>query len=223
MRTLKLTFAVLAGAALAVTLVAPTRGQGLQDVSRKTTVKITSSMEVPGRVLPPGTYIFEVMDIVGTRDIMRITNADDGKVIATIIAVPDYRVKPGDKAVVQYKEEPAGRPTALRAWFYAGERAGLEFVYPRHRAVELAQASNEVVPAEVTEATENNLTTVPLTAVTPQGKEEPVAKAIETTPAPTEVAQALPKTASLTPLIALLGGLLVAAGFGLKTVAKAHS
>jgi hypothetical protein len=197
---------------------------GLQDVSKKTTVTLTRPMEIPGQVLQPGTYVFRVMDIVGTRNIMQITNADETKVFATIIAVPDYRVEPTEKSVVQYKEEAAGKPNALRAWFYGHEKAGLEFVYPKKRAVELAEVSHELVPAETGEATTENLETTPLVAITPEGKEEPIAQAFEQKATePTEVAQALPKTASSIPLIALVGGMLVAAGFGLKKLAKLRS
>jgi hypothetical protein len=127
--------------------------------------------------------------------------------------VHDYRVQPTDNSVVQYKETPAGKPNALRAWFYAGEKAGLEFVYPKTRAVELAQETHEYVPAMVSEAKPEELATAPLTAITPEGKEEPMAQAYQE---PKEVAQALPKTASPVPLIALIGVAFLAVGFGLR-------
>jgi len=65
---------------------------------------------------------------------------------------------------------------------------------------------------------------VPLVAVTPEAKEEPITEAFETTPPANEVAQqtpapsTLPKTASPTPLIALVGFISIIAGFGLKLV-----
>jgi len=223
MRTFRAFFAVFTLALLGAAFVASAQAQGLHETFKKTSVTITRPMEIPGQVLQPGTYVFKVMDVIGFRNIMQVTNADETKVFATVIAVPDYRVEQTDQPVVQYKEEAAGKPSALRAWFYAHEKSGLEFVYPKTRAVELAQASNEVVPAETVEPTESNLKTVPLIAETPQGKEEPVAEAIETTPAPAQVAQALPKTASPVPLIALLGGILVMAGFGLKRIANQRS
>ena len=220
MKTFRTAWAMLVLALLGAAVVAPAwaRQMGLQNVSKKTTVTITRPMEVPGQVLPPGTYVFKVMDIVGTRNIMQITNKDETKVYATIIAVPDYRVQQGEKSVVQYKEAPAGKPNALRAWFYAGEKAGLEFVYPKTRAVELAAETHEYVPALVTEAKPEELTTAPMTAITPEGKEEPMEQAY--TEPPKEVAQALPKTASPIPLIALIGGAFVLVGFGLRQFAR---
>jgi hypothetical protein len=219
MRMLRTAWAMLVVAMLGAAIVAPAwaRQMGLQNVSKKTTVTITRPMEVPGKVLEPGTYVFKVMDIVGTRNIMQITSKDENKVYATIIAVPDYRVQQGEKSVVQYKEAPAGQPNALRAWFYAGEKAGLEFVYPKKRAVELAAETHEYVPALEAEAKPEELTTVPMTAITPEGKEEPMEQAYTE---PQEVAQALPKTASAIPLIALIGGAFVAVGFGLRRFAR---
>src|SRR5215469_13054039 len=212
---------MLSLALLAASIVAPAwaRQSGLQNVSKKTTVTITRPMEIPGQVLQPGTYVFKVMDIVGTRNIMQVTNAEQTKVFATIIAVPNYRIAPTDNSVVQYKEEAAGKPNALRAWFYASEKAGLEFVYPKTRAVELAEATHEFVPAEAVEAKPEELRSVPLMAITPEGKEEPIAQAFEQKAEAKEVAETLPKTASPVPLIALMGGAFVLVGFGLRMFA----
>lgn len=214
--------AVFALVLLGAAVVAPARAQGLAGADKKTTMSIAAPMEVPGgKILQPGTYVFKVMDIVGTRNIMQITNEDGTNVFATVIAVPDYRVEATERSVVQYKEEAAGRPTALRAWFFGYEKGGLEFVYPKKRAVELAEATHAYVPAETVEATPETLKSVPLVAITPQGKEEPIAQAFEQKAAePKEVAQTLPKTASPVPLIALIGGAFMAIGFGLRWFAK---
>jgi LPXTG-motif cell wall-anchored protein len=115
----------------------------------------------------------------------------------------------------------------LKAWFYPGDNFGQEFVYPRQRAIELAAAEKEPVPALAVETTE--LTTAPIVAVTPEAKEEPVAQAIQInpevaevtpvpTPAPAIVAAdpQLPKTGSQVPLIALLGLTSLGVAFTLK-------
>jgi hypothetical protein len=137
--------------------------------------------------------------------------------------------------VPKFHETPAGSPEALRAWFYPGDKFGQEFVYPEPRAIQLAQASKEIVLAETEEPTASNLKTVPLVAVTPEKKEEPVTEAIQVaplhtpehvahvpaTPPPVPVeAKQLPKTASQAPLIGLLGLALIGVAFGLKLLAK---
>ena len=122
---------------------------------------------------------------------------------------------------MNFRERPANQPQALKAWFYPANNYGIEFVYPKQKAVQLAQAENEAVPATTAEATPETMKTVPLIAVTPHGEEQQLAQAFPPKPAeePKAVAQELPKTASPLPLIGLLGAGLVVIGFGLRRLA----
>ena len=149
---------------------------------------------------------------------MQIWNADKTELVTTILAIPNYRLEPTDETVIQFRERPAGRPQAVKAWFYPGHSFGIEFVYPKEEAVQLAEAEKEPVPAEAALPTPSTMKTVPLIAVTPQGKEEAVAQAFP--PEQTkQVAQALPKTASPLPFIGLLGVTFVLGGLGLRRFA----
>jgi len=180
-------------------------GVRAQTFSKMTTVKFNQPIEIPGQVLPAGTYIFTVAESATARNVLQVWNEDKTNLIATVLAIPDYRLQPTDETVIEFHERPATSPKALRGWFYPGDTYGMEFVYPKVRATQLAEAANVVVPAEAVEPTPaTDLKTVPLVAVTPQKTEEPIAKGIETTPPPT-VAQALPKAGSPIPLIGLLG------------------
>jgi hypothetical protein len=212
------------GLALTATIFTTTvNADTLQSAKKKTTVTTTHSLEIPGQVLPAGKYVFQLVDTQGSRNVVRITNEDETKAVAMFIAIPNYRLQATGEPVLEFHERPSGSPPAIRAWFFAREKAGLEFVYPKAKAVELAEASNEVVPAELEQPANNNVTTlrrVVVMAITPQGAEKPVEEAIETTP---EIAQTLPRTASPLPLIALLGSLFTAAGVGLKQLAKQRS
>ena len=195
-----------------------------QTFNKRTTVTFNQPVAVPGQVLPAGTYTFTILDSFGIRNIVQIWNEDKTNLIATILAIPNYRLEPTGETVIEFSERPANQPQALKAWFYPGHGHGIEFVYPKREAIQIAQASNEVVPAEAVEPTPSTLKTVPLIAVTPEQKEEPIAEAIQTTPAaktaePVAVAQELPKTASPTPLIALLGVLSLAIGLGIRRFA----
>ena len=195
-----------------------------QTFNKRTTVTFNQPVAVPGQVLPAGTYTFTILDSFGIRNIVQIWNEDKTNLIATILAIPNYRLEPTGETVIEFSERPANQPQALKAWFYPGHGYGIEFVYPKREAIQIAQASNEVVPAETIEPTPSTLKTVPLIAVTPEQKEEPIAEAIQTTPAaktaePVAVAKELPRTASLTPLIALLGALSLAIGLGIRRFA----
>lgn len=193
--------------------------------NRKTVMTFSGPVEIPGvhlagyGVLPAGTYVFKIMDSPSNRHIVQIFNKEETKVYATILAIPNYRLKPTDKTAVTFHERPAGQPEAIRAWFYPGRMYGEEFVYPKAKAMELAKTTTEPVPftkaevpAEVTEPIPPADTPVDapvvaelkkaeVLAATPAGKEEPLAAEVTTPPVET----ALPATASPLAEIALFG------------------
>ena len=187
------------------------------DWNKKTTVTFSEPFEVPGtdpQVLPAGTYVFKILDSLSDRHIVRIMNKEENHVYTTILAIPNYRLRPTDKTVMSFKERAAGEPQAIRAWFYPGRHWGEEFVYSKAKALELAKIDNQPVlymPAEVT--TVEAFNTAPIVAVKPTGEDIPVAQVVQApqaevaaTPAPVmEEAKELPKTASHLPLFALLG------------------
>lgn len=217
MKAIRAALLVLGGIALLGVLAAQAN-----TFNKATKVTFDQPVEVPGMVLPAGTYTFTIHDSLGSRNIVQIFNEDKTKLITTILAIHNYRLEPTGETVISFAERPADRPQALKAWFYPGHNYGVEFVYPEQKAMEIAQASNEVVPAETELATTpKEMKSVPLVAVTPEQKTEPVEQAIEMQPPAEqkEVAEELPKTASEMPLIALLGLVGVAVGFGLKRLA----
>jgi hypothetical protein len=219
---MKILKALLAGLMIlvgATILVTPARADAW---NKETKLTFSQPVEVPGMVLQAGTYTFRLLNTTGSRNVVQIYNEDGTKLITTILTIYDYRLTPADQTIIQFNEQQAGTPAALRTWFYPGDNYGRQFVYPKKRAIQLAQAAQAPVPAEEAEVPVTKLETVPLVAVTPQAKEEPVEQAFETTPPANEVAQqtpapsTLPKTASPTPLIALIGLMSITLGFGVK-------
>lgn len=211
--------------------------------SKKTVVTFSQAVEVPGKILPAGTYTFQLLDSNSDRHIVQIFNADGSQIIATILAINDYRLQSTGDTVMKFSERAGDAPEALRAWFYPGDNFGQEFVYPKVRAIQLAQATKYVVPAVAVDTfDENTIKTAPIVAVTPDQKEVEVTTVIQTTPpvaavaTPAPVAAAatpapvavketeeLPQTASSLPLIALLGGLSISLALGLKLFLKLAS
>ncbi len=110
-------------------------------------MNFSQPLEIPGQVLPAGTYTFALVDSLSDRNIVRIFNADGSQVIATILAINNYRLTPTDKTVIKFEERSGDNPEALKAWFYPGDNFGQEFVYPKRRAIQLAVASKEPIPA----------------------------------------------------------------------------
>jgi len=210
---------------------------------KKTMITFTVPVEIPdagAQVLPPGTYIFKMVDSKTDRNIVQILSKDELHVFATILAIPNYRLKATDKTVMTFAERAAGQPQALRAWFYPGELWGQEFVYPKTKAVQLAQASNQPIPyipdevaativaaparpaAPVRAAAPASaaaapavtvLRDVPVLAIRPTGEVVQIAEVFETPPV--RSASVLPKTASNLPLLAMLGFLSLGLGIAL--------
>jgi hypothetical protein len=209
-------------------------------LDKKTVITFSEPFEVPGvdaQILPAGTYVFKVLESFGDRNIVQIFNADETHIFTTILAINNYRLKPTEKTVLSFKERGEGQPEAIKAWFYPGNAFGQEFVYSKKRAVELAKIVNEPVLAMPIEANAvppaEVLKSIKLEAIKPTGEEAPVAEVVEAAPqqaaapapvaAPvekTEVAEALPHTASSLPLAGLIGLLSLCAGFVLVIFAK---
>jgi hypothetical protein len=124
----------------------------------KTIVTFSGPVEIPGKALPAGTYVFKLLDSTGSRDIVQIFDKDEKKLIATLLAIPDYRMKPSDKPIITFEERPAGTPEAIKAWYYPGDNYGEQFVYPHKRAVELAKNTNQNVLSMRDDMTKNMAT-----------------------------------------------------------------
>jgi hypothetical protein len=172
--------------------------------NRKTTVTFSGPVEIPGvhlagwGVLPAGTYVFKILDSQSDRHIVQIFNKDETTIYATILAIPNYRLKATDETVITFRERPVGEPEALCAWFYPGRNWGEEFVYPRAKAIVLGRATNTPVlftpieiPVEVAEPIKSagepvvlELRRVPIMAMQPTGIEVQVAEVV--TPPPAE-------------------------------------
>jgi len=198
--------------------VSSVRAQDDNAYLKRTLVTFSQQVEIPGQFLPAGTYTMELLNLNPNRHIVRFFNADRTKLVATVLAIPNLRLQTTGKTVIMFEERPINSPEALKAWFYPGDNFGQEFVYPKLRAIELAQEAKQPVLAFATEPkTIEEMETVPLVAETPAREEVQVSEVVEA-PAPALVAQAqaLPKTASPIPLIALIG----LASLGLAFAAK---
>jgi hypothetical protein len=172
--------------------------------NRKTIVTFSGPVEIPGvhlvgwGVLPAGTYVFKILDSLSDRHIVQIFSKDEKTIYATILAIPNYRIRATDKTVMTFSERPAGQPEALRAWFYPGRNSGEEFVYPKAKAVALAKATNVPVlfttaelPQETTERIASadapivtELKKATIMGIQPTGEEVELAQVV--TPPPAE-------------------------------------
>ncbi len=216
--------------------------------NRKTKITFSGPVEIPGvhlkgwSVLPAGTYVFKILDSQSDRHIVQIFSQDEKTVYATILAIPNYRLRATNKTVITFRERPAGEPEALRAWFYPGRNWGEEFVYPKALAIALAKTTNTPVlfmPAEIPVEVQQpivaadepvvvQLKQAPIMAIEPSGEEVELTAVVTAPPAPeltpdaapATVAAALPATSSPLPLIALFGLLALGGALSLSLLQK---
>ena len=205
---------------------------------QKTILTFNSPVEIPGRVLAPGAYVFKLADSSSDRNILQVFNRSEEHLYGTFLTIPDRRLRPAGTAITTFDEHASGSPEAVRAWFYPGEGFGHQFVYPKQKALALARANNITVPSMPDElaayAMDSGimldaphviaLKRAPLKAQMPDEQEIEIADALpeEAPPAAQRPAE-LPETASELPLIGVIGVLsLVAAiaALGLRLASK---
>ena len=189
---------------------------------QRTIFTFSGPVEIPGQVLDPGTYVFKLMDSPSDRNIVQVFNKDENHLYGTFLAVSDYRLKPAGKSIITFEERAADAPEAVRAWFYPGENYGHQFVYPKAKAVQLAQTNNRPVAFMPNELEANTtkpepevapLKQAPVKAQQPTGEEVEIAQ-VFAAPLAAPLPPELPHTASELPMLALFGlSSLGAAGF----------
>lgn len=208
--------------------------------NKRTIVTFNEPVEIPGHVLPAGTYVMKLADSPSDRTIVQVFNKDESKIIDTVMAIPDYREEPTGKTVITFEERAGNSPEAVKAWFYPGDLYGEEFVYPNESPKTMI-ASNQPVhhpaysatPAPESKAQTKPAPVTPAPAATPAPAPQPTQMAMAKpeptpaaapTPAPAPAPQqqtkpankTLPKTASDVPLIALLGGFAAFTGLAIR-------
>jgi hypothetical protein len=213
---------------------------------KTTKVTFNEPVQVPGAVLPAGTYIFKLYDSTSNRHIVRIFKEDQATLVTTILAIPNYRLEPTDKTILTYSERPVNEPEALNAWFYPGDNSGQQFVYPKSQAAELSRLNHVEVPSseseerypgnlektsapvasQKTEVAENRAAEPHSSQVTekPQPAASAPSPAYQPTPnssatqvtARQQQTQRLPQTASTLPVIGLVGFVFLGVALALK-------
>ena len=144
----KKTFITLA-LALASTFMLP--AARASDYDQATKLTFNQSVQIPGRVLPAGTYWFVLADTDDARNVVQVFNSDRTMLYATVFTVDARRSDTviGDTAIT-FATRGAMQPEAMVLWFYPGRNSGHEFLYPDADQKELAQVKRHTVIATTT-------------------------------------------------------------------------
>src|SRR6266849_2219139 len=91
---------------------------------QKTTFTFSGPVEIPGQVLPAGTYVFKLVDSQSDRSIVQVFSEDQKRLYGTFFTIPDQRLRPTEKTILTFEERPAGSPEAIKTWFFPSESYG---------------------------------------------------------------------------------------------------
>jgi hypothetical protein len=136
-------FKTLIGAVALTALVTP--GARADEANKLTYLTFSGAVQLPGMMLPAGTYEFKLADPSANRRVVQVTDKESKKMYGLLLTIPNRRAKPSDDPVVMFSERPSGEQPAVQVWFYPGETYGYEFVYPKNQAVKIAQATHTPV------------------------------------------------------------------------------
>jgi len=89
----------------------------------------TGPVEIPGQVLPAGTYVFKLADPQTDESLVQVFDKSESHLYGTFLTLPDSHLSRQGTAAITFEERPSGAPEALKAWFYPGDKYGHEFVY----------------------------------------------------------------------------------------------
>jgi hypothetical protein len=119
-------------AALLLSVSSPLKAESLVD--DRATVTFDRPVEVPGKVLPPGTYVFKSLDNGG---LVQVFSADERQLFATLTVVPEDRPDHDQdvNSFVQLNRTRADAPQEVEGFFLAGRLTGFQFVYPSAHAI----------------------------------------------------------------------------------------
>jgi hypothetical protein len=115
--------------------------------NQATRVTFSQAVQIPGCVLPAGTYWFILPEDVNEHYQVRIFNADRTMLYATVLTNDAQRVRTTGHSAFTFAERGSSQPQAIVTWFYPGNTTGHEFLYPKQVQQELAKDKHDTVVA----------------------------------------------------------------------------
>ena len=117
------------------------------ELNEETTITFSAPVDIPGHVLPAGTYVFKLLNSDTDTNMVQVLNADQTNVYATLHTIPAIRRQATGKTSLQFAEQGSGEPDALLKWFYPGRLTGNEFIYTKGQESQLTRGERYTVLA----------------------------------------------------------------------------
>ena len=141
---------VTMGLLLAFVIMLPSAQADEHDQASELT--FNQSFQIPGRVLPAGTYWFVLAENPFNRNIVQIFSSDRKTLYATTLTVETELPTPTDDTALTFAVREPMQPETLLSWSYHGRASGHRFVYSRREEQELAQVKHHTEMAKVQNA-----------------------------------------------------------------------
>jgi hypothetical protein len=121
---------VLTGLALAGAMCAAPASASL--VNQLTKVTFDNPVEIPGKVLPPGTYEFKVIDTQADLNQVEVLSGNGMHAIAIENTIPVNPSGTNGQSEVLLQKTGKNQPEMLKEWFYGQGMDGHQFLYPNN-------------------------------------------------------------------------------------------
>jgi len=237
---------------LAVLTLSITGRAEAQPADYRTYFTFSAPVTLPGMTLPAGKYIFRLADPDSSRKVINVLSGDGKRSLAMLHTIPNQAMKAPKDAEIRFMETSAQVPPPVKTWWYAGKAIGYEFIYPRQQALQLAKSTSEPILTTTTESTDlatadlSRVDDDQSAAVSVEQNPAPREASGRAQPADAAAAQGgasssarqdigaderarttarteLPRTASSTPIVLMLGALALALGLGLSRGSRARA
>jgi len=113
-------------------------GAYADESDQATTITFSQQVQIPGQVLPAGTYVFELADHGAEPNVVQVFNSDRTVFYGTFLTIATERQEPTSDTSLTLAEPESGRTPVLLKWFYPGRDTGNEFVYSKQTEKEIA-------------------------------------------------------------------------------------
>ena len=133
---LRKTLCIAAGLVLALAMIVPATQADERDQASRLT--FDRPIEIPGQVLPGGTYWFVLHPDSANRHIVQVFDAERTSLRATLIAVSAERKDRSENTELQFVDQPKDQ-LKLVGWVYPDRLVGHEFVYNWRQANKYSQ------------------------------------------------------------------------------------
>ena len=113
--------------------------------NQATKLTFSQPVQIPGKILPAGTYWFVLADNMSDRNLVEVFNEDRTVEYATLYTVPNQLADAADDTVLTFARSESNEAPALMDWTYPGEMTGHEFIYSKVEEPKLLRAEQKTM------------------------------------------------------------------------------